>query len=183
MSTQVRDLYNKHHEVSEDIKLLKNSIKILTGELDKTKSDNKSLQSEILLLVKQLASLEKIVNALHLAQKLKDQKVIADKAVVNKTPGTTTPGGIFVPPGIVPSPTNIAKGHGDANTPPSTPNIISGQSSMGADSKGQPYWINDPSKGIIKNPDYVHPANRNDKKDADNKPTDDGVTPDQSPLI
>jgi len=182
MSTQVRDLYNKHHEVSEDIKLLKNSIKILNEELDKTKSDNKSLQSEILLLVKQLASLEKVVNVLHLAQKLKDQKNIADKAAAGTPVGTTTAGGIYVPPGIVPSPTNVAKGHGDANTPPSTPNIISGQSSMGADSKGQPYWINDPVKGIVKNPNYIH-SNTNDKKNDDDNPADKGVTADQSPPI
>ena len=183
MSTQVRDLYNKHHEVSEEIKSLKESIKDLTEGLDKAKTDNKGLQSEIILLVRQIAALEKIVGAVHLAQKLKDQKDMADKAVANKTPGTTTPGGIYVPPGIVPSPTNIAKGHGDANTPPSTPNIIPGQSSMGADSKGQPYWINDPTKGIVKNPNYIHPGNRDDKKNGDDKPADKGITPDQSPPI
>ena len=180
MSTQVRDLYNKHHEVSEDIKSLKDSIKILNEELDKTKSDNKSLQSEILLLVKQLASLEKIVNVLHLAQKLKDQKVTADKAAVGTPVGTTTAGGIYVPPGVS-SPTNVAKGHGDANTPPSTPNTVPGQS-MGVDTKGQPYWINDPVKGIVKNPDYIH-SNTNDKKDDDDKPADKSVTADQSPPI
>lgn len=176
MSTQVRDLYNKHHEVSEDIKSLKDSIKILNEELDKAKSDNKSLQSEILLLVKQLASLEKIVNVLHLAQKLKDQKVIADKAAAGTPVGTTTAGGIYVPPGVS-SPTNVAKGHGDANTPPSTPNTVPGQS-MGVDTKGQPYWINDPVKGIVKNPDYIH-SNTNDKKDDDDNSADKGVTADQ----
>ena len=173
MSTQVRDLYNKHHEVSEEIKSLNESIKNLTEGLDKAKSDNKSLQSEIILLVKQIAALEKIVGALHLAQKLKDQKDMADKAVVNKTPGTTTPGGIYVPPGIVPSPTSIVKGHGDANTPPSTPNTAPGQT-MGADSKGQPYWINDPSKGIVKNPNYIHPTDAQKKGEDLKKSKDTG---------
>jgi peptidoglycan hydrolase CwlO-like protein len=74
MSTQVSDLYKKHHEVSDDIKSIQESIKDLAEELDKAKAENKGLQSEIILLVKQIASLEKIVNILNLAQKLKDQK-------------------------------------------------------------------------------------------------------------
>ena len=74
MSTQVSDLYKKHHEVSDNIKSIQESIKDLAEELDKAKAENKGLQSEIILLVKQIASLEKIVDMLNLAQKLKDQK-------------------------------------------------------------------------------------------------------------
>ena len=59
MSTQVSDLYKKHHEVSDNIKSIQESIKDLAEELDKAKAENKGLQSEIILLVKQIASLEK----------------------------------------------------------------------------------------------------------------------------
>lgn len=197
MSTQVRDLYNKHHEVSEEIKSLKESIKDLTEGLVKAKSDNKGLQSEIILLVKQIAALEKIVGALHLAQKLKDQKATADKVVTGTPVGTTTAGGIYVPPGIVPSPTSIVKGHGDANTPPNTPPIAKTAGSTDStqpphtghwttkpkDKRNQPYWINDPSKGIVKNPNYINPTGKDDKNNSDNKTADQNGTTDQIPPI
>ena len=55
---------------------------------------------------------------------------------------------------------------------------------MGVDTKGQPYWINDPAKGIVKNPDYIHSnTNKNDKKDDNDKSADKSVTADQSPPI
>ena len=92
MSTQVSDLYKKHHEVSDNIKSIQESIKDLAEELDKAKAENKGLQSEIILLVKQIASLEKIVDMLNLAQKLKDQKDDQDtKADVKSGPAVSIP--------------------------------------------------------------------------------------------
>jgi len=192
MSTQVSDLYKKHHEVSDDIKSIQESIKDLTGELDKAKAENKGLQSEIILLVKQIASLEKIVNTLNLAQKLRDQKDDQDaKADVKSGPVVSIPPMPYatpkpVIPGSIPGTVTgtVAKGHGDANTPPSIPktsgtvdsnNTLTGNP---VDAKREPYWINDSAKGIIKNPKYSHPYT-NQKKGEDL--TEDDGTGDQVP--
>ena len=182
MSTQVSDLYKKHHEVSDDIKSIQESIKDLAEELDKAKAENKGLQSEIILLVKQIASLEKIVNILNLAQKLKDQKDDQDaKADVKSGPAVSVPPPMpyatpkpvpagtsyvtgTVAPGIAPRANTTVKGHGDANTPPSIPD---------AKKDREPYWINDPAKGISKNPKYVNPSDATQKgKDVMAKPED-----------
>ena len=196
MSTQVSDLYKKHHEVSDDIKSIQESIKDLTGELDKAKAENKGLQSEIILLVKQIASLEKIVNTLNLAQKLRDQKD-ADDAKADPSAGVKSGPVVSIPPmpyatpkpvipGSIPGTVTgtVAKGHGDANTPPSIPktsgtvdsnNTLTGNP---VDAKREPYWINDSAKGIIKNPKYSHPYT-NQKKGEDL--TEDDGTGDQVP--
>ena len=196
MSTQVSDLYKKHHEVSDDIKSIQESIKDLTGELDKAKAENKGLQSEIILLVKQIASLEKIVNTLNLAQKLRDQKD-ADDAKADPSAGVKSGPVVSIPPmpyatpkPVIPSSIpgtvtgTVAKGHGDADTPPSSPttagtvdsnNTLTGNP---VDAKREPYWINDSAKGIIKNPKYSHPYT-NQKKGEDL--TEDDGTGDQVP--
>lgn len=186
MSTQVSDLYKKHNEVSEDIKSIQESIKDLTGELDKAKAENKGLQSEIILLVKQIASLEKIVNTLNLAQKLKDQKDEQDAKADNATPAVKS-GSVapvpspspyatpkLAPPSSSPS-TGADKGHGDVDTPPSSP-----KTAGAVDNNKEPYWINDPAKGIMRNPKYVNPRDANQKgKDVTTKPDnlkeDDGA--------
>jgi seryl-tRNA synthetase len=112
MSTQVSDLYKKHHEVSDDIKSIQESIKDLAEELDKAKAENKGLQSEIILLVKQIASLEKIVNILNLAQKLKDQKDDQDaKADVKSGPAVSVPPPMpYATPKPVPAGTSYVTG-------------------------------------------------------------------------
>jgi hypothetical protein len=212
MSTQVSDLYKKHHEVSEDIKSIQESIKDLAEELTKAKVENKGLQSEIILLVKQIASLEKIVNTLNLAQKLRDQKDDQDAkadvksgpvvsippmpyATPKPVPAGSPPGTTYVTgtvaPGIAPRASTTVKGHGDANTPPSTPKtsgtVDSNNTSTGtpidakkdyidnhsSDAKREPYWINDPAKGIMRNPKYVNPSDAKQKgKDVMTKPDD-----------
>jgi hypothetical protein len=196
MSTQVSDLYKKHHEVSDNIKSIQESIKDLAEELDKAKAENKGLQSEIILLVKQIASLEKIVNILNLAQKLKDQKDDQDtKADVKSGPAVSVPMPYATPkpvpagtsyatgtvaPGIAPRANTTVKGHGDANTPPSIPKTSgttdSNNTSTGtsrSSSRKAPYWINDPGKGIIKNPKYIDPSDATQKgKDVMSKPED-----------
>jgi len=186
MSTQVSDLYKKHHEVSDNIKSIQESIKDLAKELDKAKAENKGLQSEIILLVKQIASLEKIVDTLNLAQKLRDQKDADDAkadppADVKSGPAVSVPPPMpyatpkpvpagtgyatgTVAPGIAPRASTTARGHGDANTPPSIPKTSVTR---------EPYWINDPGKGIIKNPKYINPSDATQKgKDVMAKPKD-----------
>jgi hypothetical protein len=186
MSTQVSDLYKKHHEVSDNIKSIQESIKDLTGGLDKAKAENKGLQSEIILLVKQIASLEKIVNILNLAQKLRDQKDADPSADVKSGPVVSIPPLPHATPKPVVTGT-VATGHGDANTPPSSPKTsgtVDSNASIGTPAGVQqpqdrePYWINDSAKGIIKNPKYNHPYT-NQKKGEDLK-EDDG-TGDQVP--
>jgi hypothetical protein len=204
MSTQVSDLYKKHHEVSDNIKSIQESIKDLAEELDKAKAENKGLQSEIILLVKQIASLEKIVDTLNLAQKLRDQAQYvadakADPSVDIKsgpavsipppmpyaTPKPVPPGTSYatgtVAPGIAPRASTTAKGHGDANTPPSSPktsgtvdsNNASTGTPAGVDPQREPYWINDSAKGIIKNPKYAHPNDAQKRgEDVMTKPKD-----------
>ena len=188
MSTQVSDLYKKHHEVSEDIKSIQESIKDLTEELDKAKTENKGLQSEIILLVKQIASLEKIVDTLNLAQKLKDQKDEQDaKANVKTGPAVSVPPPMPyatpkpVPPGSPPG-TSYATGTVAPGIAPranttvkSAGSVDSNNTSTGtpADPKKEPYWINDPAKGISKNPKYVNPNDAKQKgKDVMTKPED-----------
>ena len=197
MSTQVSDLYKKHHEVSDNIKSIQESIKDLAEELNKAKAENKGLQSEIILLVKQIASLEKIVNILNLAQKLRDQKdaddAKADPSADVKsgpvvsipppmpyaTPKPVPPGTSYatgtVAPGIAPRASTTAKGHGDANTPPSSPKTsgtVDSNTSIGTQNR-EPYWINDSAKGITKNPKYINPNDAKQKgKDVMTKPED-----------
>ena len=200
MSTQVSDLYKKHHEVSDNIKSIQESIKDLAEELDKAKAENKGLQSEIILLVKQIASLEKIVDTLNLAQKLRDQKAAADAkadppadiksgpavsipppmpyATPKPVPAGSTPGTSYatgtVAPGIAPRASTTVKGHGDANTPPSIPDAKKDYlDNHSSDEKREPYWINDPAKGIARNPKYVNPSDAKQKgKDVMTKPED-----------
>jgi|APSaa5957512576_1039674.scaffolds.fasta_scaffold49210_2 hypothetical protein len=157
MSTQVSDLYKKHHEVSDNIKSIQESIKDLAEELIRAKAENKGLQSEIILLVKQIASLEKIVNTLNLAQKLQDQKA-AD--VKSSTP---------VAPGIAPRASTTVKGHGDANTPLSIP------------PKDNSAYVVDPKKGIVPNPNYKPPTTDKDDAIKDGGNTADDGTADQIP--
>ena len=188
MSTQVSDLYKKHHEVSEDIKSIQESIKDLTEELDKAKAENKGLQSEIILLVKQIASLEKIVDTLNLAQKLKDQKDEQDaKADVKSGPAVSIPPPMPyatpkpVPPGSPPG-TSYATGTVAPGIAPranttvkSAGSVDSNNTSTGtpADPKKEPYWINDSAKGIVRNPKYVNPSDAKQKgKDVMTKPED-----------
>jgi hypothetical protein len=188
MSTQVSDLYKKHHEVSEDIKSIQESIKDLTEELDKAKAENKGLQSEIILLVKQIASLEKIVDTLNLAQKLKDQKDEQDaKANVKTGPAVSVPPPMPyatpkpVPPGSPPG-TSYATGTVAPGIAPranttvkSAGSVDSNNTSTGtpADPKKEPYWINDSAKGIVRNPKYVNPGDAKQKgKDVMTKPED-----------
>ena len=170
MSTQVSDLYKKHHEVSDNIKSIQESIKDLAEELDKAKAENKGLQSEIILLVKQIASLEKIVDMLNLAQKLKDQKDDQDtKADVKPVPPGSPPGTSYatgtVAPGIAPRANTTVKSAGSVdsnNTSTGTP----------ADPIKEPYWINS-TKGIVRNPKYVNPSDAKQKgKDVMTKPED-----------
>jgi hypothetical protein len=179
MSTQVSDLYKKHHEVSDNIKSIQESIKDLAEELNKAKAENKGLQSEIILLVKQIASLEKIVNVLNLAQKLRDQKDAADakadpSADVKSGPVVSIPPLPYATPKPVVTGT-VAKGHGDANTPPSSPKTsgtVDSNTSIGTQDR-EPYWINDSAKGIIKNPKYINPNDAKQKgKDVMTKPED-----------
>ena len=200
MSTQVSDLYKKHHEVSDDIKSIQESIKDLAEELDKAKAENKGLQSEIILLVKQIASLEKIVDTLNLAQKLRDQKAAADAkadppadiksgpavsipppmpyATPKPVPAGSPPGTSYatgtVSPGIAPRASTTVKGHGDVDTPPSIPDAKSDYvNNHSSDPKREPYWINDPAKGITKNPKYINPSDAKQKgKDVMTKPED-----------
>ena len=200
MSTQVSDLYKKHHEVSDNIKSIQESIKDLAEELDKAKAENKGLQSEIILLVKQIASLEKIVDMLNLAQKLKDQKDDQDtKADVKSGPAVSIPPPMpyatpkpvppgsppgtsyatgTVAPGIAPRANTTVKSAGSVdsnNTSTGTPadakkDYLDNHSS---DEKREPYWINDPAKGISKNPKYVNPNDARQKgKDVMTKPED-----------
>ena len=188
MSTQVSDLYKKHHEVSKDIKSIQESIKDLTEELDKAKAENKGLQSEIILLVKQIASLEKIVDTLNLAQKLKDQKDEQDaKANVKTGPAVSVPPPMPyatpkpVPPGSPPG-TSYATGTVAPGIAPranttvkSAGSVDSNNTSTGtpADPKKEPYWINDSAKGIVRNPKYVNPGDAKQKgKDVMPKPDD-----------
>lgn len=188
MSTQVSDLYKKHHEVSKDIKSIQESIKDLTEELDKAKAENKGLQSEIILLVKQIASLEKIVDTLNLAQKLKDQKDEQDaKANVKTGPAVSVPPPMPyatpkpVPPGSPPG-TSYATGTVAPGIAPranttvkSAGSVDSNNTSTGtpADPKKEPYWINDSAKGIVRNPKYVNPGDAKQKgKDVMTKPDD-----------
>ena len=188
MSTQVSDLYKKHHEVSDNIKSIQESIKDLTEELDKAKAENKGLQSEIILLVKQIASLEKIVDTLNLAQKLKDQKDDQDaKADVKSGPAVSVPPPMPyatpkpVPPGSPPG-TSYATGTVAPGIAPranttvkSAGSVDSNNTSTGtpADPKKEPYWINDSAKGIVRNPKYVNPGDAKQKgKDVMTKPDD-----------
>jgi hypothetical protein len=179
MSTQVSDLYKKHHEVSDDIKSIQESIRDLAEELNKAKAENKGLQSEIILLVKQIASLEKIVNILNLAQKLRDQKD-ADDAKADPSADVKSGPVVSIPPlpYATPKPVvtgTVAKGHGDANTPPSSPKTsgtVDSNTSIGTQNR-EPYWINDSAKGIIKNPKYINPNDAKQKgKDVMTKPED-----------
>ena len=179
MSTQVSDLYKKHHEVSDNIKSIQESIKDLAEELNKAKAENKGLQSEIILLVKQIASLEKIVNILNLAQKLRDQKD-ADDAKADPSADVKSGPVVSIPPlpYATPKPVvtgTVAKGHGDANTPPSSPKTsgtVDSNTSIGTQNR-EPYWINDSAKGIIKNPKYINPNDAKQKgKDVMTKPED-----------
>ena len=188
MSTQVSDLYKKHHEVSDNIKSIQESIKDLAEELDKAKAENKGLQSEIILLVKQIASLEKIVDMLNLAQKLKDQKDDQDtKADVKSGPAVSIPPPMPyatpkpVPPGSPPG-TSYATGTVAPGIAPranttvkSAGSVDSNNTSTGtpADTKKEPYWINDSAKGIVRNPKYVNPSDAKQKgKDVMTKPED-----------
>lgn len=188
MSTQVSDLYKKHHEVSDNIKSIQESIKDLAEELDKAKAENKGLQSEIILLVKQIASLEKIVDMLNLAQKLKDQKDDQDtKADVKSGPAVSIPPPMPyatpkpVPPGSPPG-TSYATGTVAPGIAPranttvkSAGSVDSNNTSTGtpADPKKEPYWINDSAKGIVRNPKYVNPSDAKQKgKDVMTKPED-----------
>ena len=192
MSTQVSDLYKKHHEVSDNIKSIQESIKDLAEELDKAKAENKGLQSEIILLVKQIASLEKIVDTLNLAQKLKDQKDEQDakadvKADVKSGPAVSIPPPMPyatpkpVPPGSPPG-TSYATGTVAPGIAPranttvkSAGSVDSNNTSTGtpADPKKEPYWINDSAKGIVRNPKYVNPSDAKQKgKDVMTKPED-----------
>jgi len=179
MSTQVSDLYKKHHEVSDNIKSIQESIKDLAEELNKAKAENKGLQSEIILLVKQIASLEKIVNILNLAQKLRDQKD-ADDAKADPSADVKSGPVVSIPPlpYATPKPVvtgTVAKGHGDANTPPSSPKTsgtVDSNTSIGTQNR-EPYWINDSAKGITKNPKYINPNDAKQKgKDVMTKPED-----------
>ena len=192
MSTQVSDLYKKHHEVSDNIKSIQESIKDLAEELDKAKAENKGLQSEIILLVKQIASLEKIVDTLNLAQKLKDQKDEQDakadvKADVKSGPAVSIPPPMPyatpkpVPPGSPPG-TSYATGTVAPGIAPranttvkSAGSVDSNNTSTGTpeDPKKDPYWINDSAKGIVRNPKYVNPSDAKQKgKDVMTKPED-----------
>ena len=191
MSTQVSDLYKKHHEVSDNIKSIQESIKDLAEELDKAKAENKGLQSEIILLVKQIASLEKIVDTLNLAQKLKDQKDEQDakadvKADVKSGPAVSIPPPMPyatpkpVPPGSPPG-TSYATGTVAPGIAPranttvkSAGSVDSNNTSTGtpADPIKEPYWINS-TKGIVRNPKYVNPSDAKQKgKDVMTKPED-----------
>ena len=188
MSTQVSDLYKKHHEVSDNIKSIQESIKDLAEELDKAKAENKGLQSEIILLVKQIASLEKIVDMLNLAQKLKDQKDDQDtKADVKSGPAVSIPPPMPyatpkpVPPGSPPG-TSYATGTVAPGIAPRANTTVKSAGSVDsnntstvtpADPKKEPYWINDSAKGIVRNPKYVNPSDAKQKgKDVMTKPED-----------
>jgi hypothetical protein len=94
-------------------------------------------------------------------------------------PGTSYATGT-VAPGIAPRANTTVKGHGDANTPPSIPKasgtVDSNNTSTGTpgnSSNREPYWINDPVKGIMRNPKYVNPSDAKQKgKDVMTKPED-----------
>jgi len=62
MSSQVSDLYKKYHDLIKELDDIKLEHKSLIDKIDKVKLENKDLQSEIILLVKQMASLEKLVH-------------------------------------------------------------------------------------------------------------------------
>lgn len=62
MSSQVSDLYKKYNDLIEELKSIREENKDLLDKVDKVRLENKDLQSEIILLVKQMATLEKLVH-------------------------------------------------------------------------------------------------------------------------
>lgn len=144
MSSQVSDLYKKYQDLVKELNDIKAEHKDLLDKVDKVKLENKDLQSEIILLVKQMASLEKLVYTKYMnsgpgAPKTGDPG--KDDDTLNQTGSASWTHG---------------KVKGDPGIDPLQPKP--------RDRSKQYYIINPRTKQIVRNPDYK-PADANDHFD------------------
>lgn len=144
MSSQVSDLYKKYNDMIDELKKLKEDHDSIIEKIDKVKLENKDLQSEIILLVKQVASLEKIVHTYHM--NAKNTPKTDDVATTNTSPGKTA---------------------GATDSRSVNPLLRS----RSKDPSSQYYIINPRTKQIIKNPNYTPSTSSDDKpKDDEDAP-------------
>lgn len=149
MSSQVSDLYKKYNDMIDELKKLKEDHDSIIEKIDKVKLENKDLQSEIILLVKQVASLEKIVHTYHMNAKNAPkayEKNYDDVASTNTSPGKVA---------------------GATDSRSVNPLLRS----RSKDPSSQYYIINPRTKQIIKNPNYTPSTS------SDDKPKDDEDAP------
>lgn len=149
MSSQVSDLYKKYNDMIDELKKLKEDHDSIIEKIDKVKLENKDLQSEIILLVKQVASLEKIVHTYHMNAKNAPkayEKNYDDVASTNTSPGKVA---------------------GTTDSRSVNPLLRS----RSKDPSSQYYIINPRTKQIIKNPNYTPSTS------SDDKPKDDEDAP------
>ena len=145
MSSQVSDLYKKYNDLIEELKSIRKENKDLLDKVDKVRLENKDLQSEIILLVKQMATLEKLVHTKYMnsgpgAPKVYEKNyddVGKDDDTLNQTGSASWT-------------------HGRVKGDPLTPKP--------RDRSKQYYIVNPRTKQIIRNPDYK-PADANDHFD------------------
>jgi hypothetical protein len=147
MSSQVSDLYKKYNDLVDQFNDLKNVNKDILYQVDKVKLENKDLQSEIILLVKQMASLEKLVHTKYM----------------NSGPGA--PKAYEVNYDDAGNP-RVMSGKKHAN-------MLKKRQSK--DKSHQYYIVNPRTKQIVRNPDYHKPSDNDpvDTQDHDDFGDDD----------
>ena len=156
MGSQVSDLYKKYNDLVDQFNDLKKANKDILDQVDKVKLENKDLQSEIILLVKQMATLEKLVHTKYM----------------NSGPGA-------------PAPKAYEVNYDDAGNPQKPiyqPRVMSGKKQadmlkkpQSKDRSHQYYVVNPRTKQIVRNPDYHKPHDNDpiDTQDHDDFGDDD----------